>query len=287
MAVTAPPRKLRGTIPEPQAKRLKALFHGPAGVGKTTAAIQFPKPYLIDTEKGAGNDQYLEMLRSRGGSMLQSNDFEDIVSEVTALLSVPHDFQTLIIDPITTVYDDLIEKAEGKVGTEFGRHYGEAKKRWKRLANLLMRLDMNVIITSHEKNEYAPGEAMKVVGKTYDGPKGLDYMFDVWFGLERRGKDIVGVVRKTRLREFQMGDVFPFNYDTIADKYGRGVLERKAKTETLATPDQVAELTSLLADRKNGGDMLEKWLTKAQADSPEEMPAEVIAKCIAFLKGGE
>ncbi|HHX4254290.1 TPA: AAA family ATPase [Legionella anisa] len=49
---------LRARKPETIEKRLKVLFYGDAGVGKTTAAIQFPKPYLIDTEKGAENDQY-------------------------------------------------------------------------------------------------------------------------------------------------------------------------------------------------------------------------------------
>jgi hypothetical protein len=44
---------LRGSIPKPEDKRLKAMFFGAAGVGKTTAAIQFPAPYLIDTERGA------------------------------------------------------------------------------------------------------------------------------------------------------------------------------------------------------------------------------------------
>jgi GTPase SAR1 family protein len=40
---------LRAKKPEAVEKRLKALFYGSAGVGKTTAAIQFPRPYLIDT----------------------------------------------------------------------------------------------------------------------------------------------------------------------------------------------------------------------------------------------
>lgn len=46
---------LRGVKPTAIQKRLKALFYGAAGVGKTTAAISFPSPYLIDTEKGAEN----------------------------------------------------------------------------------------------------------------------------------------------------------------------------------------------------------------------------------------
>lgn len=275
---------LRGKKPESVEKRMKALFFGEPGSGKTTAAIQFPRPYLIDTEKGAENDQYRKLIEKSGGVVFGTNDFDDIVKEVTELLSEKHDYRTLIIDPITTVYDDLIEKAERKVGTEFGRHYGEAKKQWKRLGNLLMRLDMNVIITSHQKNMY--GDAMKVIGKTYDGPKGLDYMFDLVFEATKRGTERVGIVRKTRIEALPEGEVFPFSYGEIADRYGRAVLERDAKPEALATTEQVAELEELLGARKDAEDLRDKWLTKAKADTLNELPESVAAACVAWLRKG-
>lgn len=276
---------LRGKKPELTEKRLKALFFGEPGSGKTTAAIQFPRPYLIDTEKGAENEQYVKRIRDVGGVVFQSNDFNEITKEVTALLSEKHEYRTLIIDPITTIYDDLVNKCEAKVGTDFGRHYGEAKKAWKRLNNLLLRLDMNVIVTSHQKNLY--GDNMSVIGKTYDGPKGLDYMFDMVFEVQRRGKDRVGVVRKTRLEAFPEGETFPFSFDTIAEKYGRAVLERDAQPVQLITAANVAKLKELLDARKDGADLLDKWLTKAQAEEIEELPADVADKCIAFLGGKE
>ena len=42
---------LRAKKPEQIRKRLKLLMYAASGVGKTTAAIQFPKAYIIDTEK--------------------------------------------------------------------------------------------------------------------------------------------------------------------------------------------------------------------------------------------
>jgi hypothetical protein len=274
---------LRAKPPTKAEKRLKALFYGQAGSGKTTAALQFPKPYLIDTEKGAVNDQYVDLINAKGGVSLQSNDFNEIVSEVKALLSERHDYHTLIIDPITTVYDDLIAKAEAKVGTEFGRHFGEAKKEWKRLGNLLTRLDMNVIVTSHEKNLY--GDAMKIIGKTYDGPKGLDYLFDLVFEVGKRGTDRVGIVRKTRVAAFPEGDVFPFTYQVVAERYGANVLERRAETIKLATPEQLKELRELLEARKDADALEAKWLKAANADELEDMSEADISKCISFLKG--
>lgn len=275
---------LRGKKPEAVQKRLKAMFFGPAGIGKTTAAIQFPRPYLMDTEHGAENDQYRKILESVGGVIFQTADFDDMVKEVTALLTEEHDFQTLVIDPITVVYNDLLDKAAKKVGTDFGRHYGEADKRMKHLINLLLRLDMNVIVTCHAKNQY--GDGMAVVGQTFDGYKKLDYLFDLVFELQKRGKERVGVVRKTRIEAFPEGDIFPFTYTEVADRYGREILERKAAVQTLASPDQVKELSTLLEARKDGDDLREKWLDKARAETLNELPADVAAKCIDFLKSG-
>ena len=174
---------LRGKQPEAIEKRLKGMFFGKAGAGKTTCSLSFPKPYLIDTERGAENDQYLALLKKQGGVIYQTNDFDDVVAEVLSLLTEKHDYRTLIIDPITNVYNDLLEKAEARVGTEFGRHYGEANKHMRHLMNLLLRLDMNVIVTCHSKREY--GTDLAVLGNTFDGWKKLDYLFDLVFEIQK------------------------------------------------------------------------------------------------------
>lgn len=276
---------LRGKAPEVHEKRFKGLFFGGAGVGKTMAAIQFPRPYLIDTERGAENDEYVEIINQRQGVLFQTTDFEEMVIEVKALLSTKHEFRTLIIDPITTVYDDLIEAAEHKVGTDFGRHYGEAKKRWKRLSNLISRLDMNVIITSHAKNMY--GDGMAVIGKTYDGPKGMDHLFDFAFEIGKRGESRIGTIHKTRMGkpgQFPEGDVFPFSYDEIADRYGREVLERKAVAVELASEEQIGKIKTLLPDSGVAAESVQKWLDKCKAADYSEVPADKADKFIQYLE---
>lgn len=272
---------LRGQPPTAVSKRLKALFFGPAGSGKTTAAIQFPRPYLIDTEKGAENDQYVKLLKAAGGAYFGTSDFEDMVKEVTALLSEKHEYRTLVVDPLTTVYDDLLDKAAKLVGTEFGRHYGEANKRMKHLINLLLRLDMNVIVTTHAKKEY--GEGLVVKGETFDCWKKLDYLFDLVFRLEKRGTERVGRVMKTRCEGFPENEVFPFSYDNIAEKYGRDVLERGAVAEVLASPETIGQLAGLIELMKVPQETVDKWLDKAKAETLAELPADVAKKCIEFL----
>jgi hypothetical protein len=273
---------LRGVKPKAIQKRLKAFFYGAAKVGKTTAAIQFPKPYLIDTERGAENDKYVNMLEKGGGVIFQTNDFEEVVKEVKSLLTEKHEFKTLIIDPLTTLYNDLVEKAGNKVGTDFGRHYNEANKRVKHLYNLLLRLDMNVIITSHAKNEYGPN--MTVMGQTFDCYKKMDYLFDLILEIQKRGKDRVALVKGTRLDGFKEDEVFPFSYEEISDRYGKEILEKDCEVQKLANPEQLKELRRMIELLNIQQDVIDKMLKKEEVEDFEYMSEEYTQKCIEHFK---
>lgn len=273
---------LRAKKPAMIEQRLKALFYGSAGVGKTMAAIQFPKPYIIDTEGSTNKPQYVRQIDKVGGAVLMTVDFEEMVNELKQLLTIKHDYKTLVIDSLTNLYNDLLEKAEKKVGTEFGRHYGEANKRMKQLLNLLFRIDMNVIITSHSKNEY--GQNLAVLGQTFDCYKKLDYLFDLVFEIQKRGDKRIGIVKKSRIEAFPDTDTFPFSYDEIANRFGREVLERDAKPQELATVEQVKELTRLIELLKTPEEVYSKWKSKASAEEWSEMPRDAMEKCIQYLK---
>ena len=197
---------------------------GPAGVGKTTAAIQFPNSYIIDCETGTEN--YDKLITDSGSVVFQTTDITEVIAEVKSLLTEKHDYRTLVIDPITTIYNDLLEKCEHKVGTDFGRHYGEANKTMKRLANLIMALDMNVVVTAHAKTEY--GENLAKLGYTFDGWRQLDYWFDLVVELGKKGKKRFAKVTKTRVESFPDEDVFEWSYDAIKKRYDVAMLEKEA-----------------------------------------------------------
>ncbi len=274
---------LKGVKPQAIEKRLKAFFYGIAGVGKTTAAISFPFPYLVDTERGAENDQYTKILNDKGGAVFQTSDFEELLNEVNSLSKERHPYKTLIIDPMTVVYSELLDKcALQKGGTDFGRHYGAAEKKMKHLINLLYRLDMNVIITSHAKTLY--GSDLSVIGNTFDCYKKLDYSFDLVVEVQKRGIERVGIIKKSRISSFIDGEQFPFNYDQIADRYGREILERDVIPLDLATQDQVKELLRLIEVMKIQKETTDKWLKKANVISFEEMTQLYTQKCIDYLK---
>ena len=272
---------LRARTPEAVQKRLKLFMYGPAGVGKTTAAIQYPNSYIIDCEKGAEN--YDKLITASGSAVFQTTDMHEVIAEVKSLLTEKHDYRTLVIDPITTVYNDLLEKCELKVGTDFGRHYGEANKVMKRLANLIMALDMNVVVTAHSKKEY--GDNLKVLGHTFDGWRQLEYWFDLVIELGKKGKKRFAKVAKTRVDSFPDEDVFEWSYDAVKKRYDIAVLEKPATQVALASPQQVAQIKELLNIVRLPEGTTDKWLAKAGVDVWEDMSTETIQKCIEFVKG--
>src|SRR3982751_3580661 len=223
---------LRAKKPEAVTKRLKLFMFGPAGVGKTTAAIQFPNSYIIDCERGAEN--YDKIISASGSVVFQTTDIQDVIAEVKSLLTEKHDYRTLVIDPITTLYNDLLDKCEAQVGSDFGRHYGAANKEMKRLANLIMALDMNVVITAHAKKEY--GDNLRVLGQTFDGWRQLDYWFDLVIELSKKGKKRMARVVKTRVETFPDEEVFEWSYEAIKQRYDVNMLEKEAQAVQLAMP---------------------------------------------------
>lgn len=273
---------LRGVKPAAVKKRLKIFIYGVAKIGKSTASISFPAPYWIDTEMCADKQLYVEQLEKQNGLVFQTQDIDEVITEVTSLIKVKHQFKTLIIDSFTIIYNDALHKAELKVGSEYGRHINEANKKVKHLLNLLLRIDMNVIITSHSKVEYASN--MTVIGNTFDCYRKLDYLFDLIIEVQKQGNDRIAVIRGTRFQEFKQNDRFPFCYAEIESRYGRENLERNTISEKLSNTDQIIELNDLINSLSIQPSTQQKWLDKANAESFSEMLSDDIQKCIDYLK---
>lgn len=271
---------LRATKPEAITKRLKLFMFGPSGVGKTTAAIQFPNSYIVDCERGTEN--YERLVTNSGSVVFKTTNMNEIIREVKSLLSEKHQYRTLVIDPITTAFNELLDKCEEQVGDAHGKHYGAAGKIMKRLANLLVQLDMNVVVTAHAKAEY--GANFSKIGYTFDGWKQLDYFFDLVVELGKKGKKRFAKVVKTRIEQFPDEDVFEWSYEAIQKRYDLALLEREAAPVTLATPEQVRTVKDLLALVRLPEGTTEKWFAKEGVDLWEDMSAATLGRCIEYLK---
>lgn len=275
--------------PEIKQQRLKAMFYGEMGTGKSTCASQFPKTAYVDTEDTTSKKRYAQMIIDNGGAVLATGDFDEILQQVKELMSTKHDFKTLVIDSLTIPYENLQTDCERVTGSDFGRHVTAANKKMKLLINLLLRMDLNVIVTCQAKKEY--GSNMSVIGQTYSCYNRLGYMFDLVFETQIRGDKFYAVTKKSRIDEFPMNESFIFSYDEVIKRYGAECIEKIVVPQELATKSQVDEVHRLIDLFKVPEETFMKWVEKHNAESFDELPQDVIQKIIDHLKskiqGGE
>jgi hypothetical protein len=270
------------------------FVYGAAGVGKTMGCIQFPNSYIIDTEKGT--DFYAKTIAKSNSAILQTNNPDEIREELKLLLTEIHPYKTLIIDPITQVYHATQEKwtrifekyadgSKSKETQDFGvRFWGKVKSDFKSIQRLLMQLDMNVIITAHQKDVYATG--MVKTGVSFDSIKGEDYLYDLIFRVERNGENLMAhkIKERAEIGENKFPDSFIWSYDNFCKFYGKEIIEKKSEQVSLATKEQLEKILRLLEVIKIDDEIVTKWFTKADVDSWPEMNNETMQKCIDYLE---
>lgn len=293
MNAVATRSRLRAVAPKAAApSKPKVLLFGKPGVGKTWTALDFPSCYYIDTEGGADLAHYTAKLEAAGGVYLGpdqgSTDFATIIDQVKALAMERHEFRTLIIDSISKVFAMEIVREAERLGDKnaFGADKKPAVAYMRSLVAALMRLDMNVLLIAHEKEEWGKSKNgdREVVGATFDAWDKLEYELHLALHITKQGSSRYATVRKSRLTGFPDGDRFPWSYAEFASRYGRDVIEKAATPLEIASADQVAEVRRLLDAVKMPDGWLEKCLTAAGVDTIEEMDTDKIAKIINAMK---
>src|SRR5205814_10596949 len=79
-------------------------------------------------------------------------------------------------------------------------------------------------------------------------------------------------------------DGFEWSYDGIKQRHDVSILEREAAAGALAAPEQIREIKELLALLRLPEGTTEKWFAKAGVDVWEDMPADVLQKCIEYVR---
>lgn len=286
---------LRAKTPEAKSKRIKMMIFSPAGIGKTTAAIGFPNAVIIDMERGT--DMYNDSIAKAGSVVFQTTNPDEVKEEIKTLMTEKGPYTTIIIDPVTILYQAIQEKwtrifskyADTEKATElqdFGfRYWAKVKSDYKAIMRMLLQCDLNVILTAHQKDLY--GEGMKKVGFGSDSMRGDEHIFDYIFQLAMDAKGRrMAVTRKERseIGKNKFPAEFEWGYKNFLIYYGKDALERETTPIPLATSDQVAEVKSLLGIVKVDETFEADCLTKADVDTWEEMTEEKIQKTIDFLK---
>lgn len=284
----------KARTPEPKNKRVKMMVFSTAGIGKTTASINWPKAVIIDMEHGT--DNYADTIIQNGSIVLHTTNPDEVRDEIKTLLTEKHDYRTIVIDPVTILYQAIQEKwtrifskyADTEKAAElqdFGfRYWAKVKSDYKAIMRMLLACDMNVILTAHQKDVY--GEGMKKVGFGSDSMKGDEHIFDYVFQLvmDAKGRRLA-ITKKERAEvgKAKFPTEFEWSYKNFKVYYGADSLERESTPIPLASSEQVGEVKRLLSIVKVEENWETDCLTKADVDTWEEMTAEKIGKVLKFL----
>lgn len=265
----------------------KFMISGESGVGKTFFALDFPKPYLIDSEGGATREQYQEKLKKSGGAYFGkeegSQDFKAVIEEVRQLTTTKHEYKTLIIDSFTYLYMLEASEAESKGGSDFGRDKKMANIPTRQLISVLEKCDLNIILVCHSKTKWERrGKDIIDAGSTFDGYDKLEYILDLWIEILKGGKTFQ--IKKSRVANLKQGDTHPLNYEHFAGLYGKETVERASTPVVLASVSSIARLQTLIDGLKVDEETIEKWFKKCSVESFIEMSEEQIVSLIGYCE---
>lgn len=246
-------------------KRLKCMIYGDTGLKKTRTALAFPAPYVLDYE--GGTDWYTEEFGLKDGVNLHHpTSRADLVKHIERLAGAKHGFKTLILDPVTAVWEIQVaywteifkakrtgvQQNKGDFYELTPRDWGILKEDWKKLLRSLTALDMSVILTVREKTKYKDSGLMVSDGVTFDAEKNLAYWPDVvlrYYGKKVAGKSdqVMATVVKDRTFRLPKEDFEP-TYAVFAGAY-KELLTTDAKPVALEPlvipdPDQAPPLES-------------------------------------------
>lgn len=282
---------LRAKKPVLQESRFQALIYSNRGIGKTHLCCSFPNTYYIDTEGVEKYRHFIKMLDKNGSLVVRLNDIAEIIKDVKDLMSTKHEFKTLVIDSITFPFhllaimeaERLEKKSKGDDdGTGFGKNLAKAKRQVFELGMLLSRLDMNVIVTAHEKTKY---EKNQEVGKMSDVNDKLEYSLGTVINLRRMGDKVKAFVEKSRYPELKFSETIDFDngYETLCERLGKNLFEREVNVEELATAEQIAEFDRLVEVLNVPDEVVQKYIMNARATTKEQMNREIMQKTIDHL----
>lgn len=266
-------------------------MYGKPGVGKTFTSLDFPNCYFVDTEGGADLPHYTDKLKDSGGVYFGieqgSLDFGTVIGQIQALATEKHDYKTLVIDSITKIFNNEVAKEADRLGDKdaFGASKKPAVAMMRQLISWIQRLDMTVILISHEKIQWGMVNKQRAeIGVTFDCYDKLEYELHLALNIVKLPTKRNAIVTKTRLTGFGDGEVFEWSYKEFAKRYGKDILEADTTQIILATPAQITDIKRLLSLVKLPEGQVEKWLTAGNTSCWEDMDSDKLGKLIIYIE---
>jgi DNA polymerase III delta prime subunit len=190
--------------------KLRLAIAGPAGSGKTTAALKLAaglggKIAVIDTEHGSASI-YSDLVDFDTLEISPPYNPEKFIEAVRAAEAAG--YETIILDSITHEWNgsggccDINEQlAQAKYRGNTWSAWSETTPRHRKFIDTLLQSPCNIIATMRSKTETVQGDDKKVrkVGMKSEQRDGTDYEFSVVFELEHSAHMAVATKDRTRL----------------------------------------------------------------------------------------
>jgi hypothetical protein len=165
---------------------VKCCLWGTFKSGKSRFALSFPEPCVIDAERGTPlfSDEFKFDFKD-------CNHWQELDPAISWLEKNAGKYKTVIFDGVTVFWKDLIDTVTQETFKRKGRdiltmhEWGIIKRRWSAFLNRLIDLDMNVVLTVRQKDEYQDTKdfygqdiSKKTGEQIPDVDKSLMYIFD-------------------------------------------------------------------------------------------------------------
>jgi len=234
-------------------KHLKILIYGPSGSGKTHLALTFPKPAVIDME--GGTDLFSDRFDFH---VLKTKSYDEVIAAVDFVANSGDEFGTLILDPVTVLWQVLMEagqlmaerrltrrnqKADLDNAALTQRDWGIIKRKVNALYTRLVNMPCHVVVNGRIKNiSETKGNEIVKVGERVDAEKTTEYMFDIIIKLIEQGGKRIGIVEKDRSGRLQGQRLENPTFDNFA-----AIVDFALSGTELATQQDQSEVAAKMA----------------------------------------